>query len=190
MRARLTIAVMLFTAYVLAQSPSPCPSDRPIDDIIAEIHKQQSKKYSRNKNPLPDQVCIFGWCPVQRTPKAPKEPKSVPPAEPPSRGPELATRTDVERCNEAMDRAVDAAHNVEVGDYYFDQKSYKAAQLRYHDALEAKPGDAAIEVRLGRAFEKLDDAPHAIEHYTAADKLGTPDKWVAEARSALARLPH
>lgn len=174
---------------MFAQSaPSPCPADRPVDDIIAEIHKQQSKKYSRNKNPLPDSVCIFGWCPIVRAPKAPKPPESAPPAETPSSGPAISGRTDVDKCNDATERAIDAAHGVEVGDYYFEQKNYKAAQLRYQDALDAKPNDAAIEVRLGRAFEKLKEPAKAVEHYTAADKLGTPEKWAQEAHAAVGRL--
>ena len=186
MQRRLWIAVLFLSASALAQStPPPCPAARPVDDIIAEIHKQQSKKYSRNKNPLPDNVCIFGWCPIRRSPKAPKPAEAPPSAETPSTN---AGRTDIDRCNDAMDRAVDAAHNVEVGDYYFEQKNFKAAQMRYQDALDGKPNDAAIEVRLGRAYEKLNDAPHAIAHYTAAEKLASPEKWATEAHAALARL--
>lgn len=91
-------------------------------------------------------------------------------------------------CDAAMEAALSAAHNVEVGDFYFKDKSYRPALLRYSDALEEKPGDAAIHVRLGRVFEKLNDVPRAIEHYQAAQKLGTPQKWTDEAKSALSRL--
>jgi len=87
-----------------------------------------------------------------------------------------------------MDMALAAAHNIEVGDYYFEQKSYSAALLRYNDALEQKPRDAAIHVRLGRVFEKLNQLPRAIEQYKAAQKLGGPEQWSDEAKSALSRL--
>jgi tetratricopeptide (TPR) repeat protein len=47
------VAVIVITAAVHAQSaPHPCPADRPIDDIIGDIHKEQSNKKHRNKNPL------------------------------------------------------------------------------------------------------------------------------------------
>jgi tetratricopeptide (TPR) repeat protein len=87
-----------------------------------------------------------------------------------------------------MDTAVQAAHDVDVGDYYFELKNYHAALLRYKGALEEKPGDIAICVRLGRAFEKLNQLPQAIEQYQAAQKLTGPEKWSEEAKSALLRL--
>ncbi|HUE51261.1 MAG TPA: tetratricopeptide repeat protein [Terriglobales bacterium] len=64
----------------------------------------------------------------------------------------------------------EAAHNVDVGDQYFGQKNYNGALMRYEDALEIKPGDVAIHVRLGRVLEKLGRFPQAIEAYNAAQK--------------------
>lgn len=87
-----------------------------------------------------------------------------------------------------MDLALAAAHNVDVGDFNFKEKNYRGAFMRYRDALEEKPGDAAIHVRLGRVLEKLNELPQAIEHYQAAQKLGGPEKWSHEANSALSRL--
>ena len=81
-----------------------------------------------------------------------------------------------------------AAHDVDVGDYYFEEKSYTAALQRYNDALEEKPGDSAIHVRSGRAFEKLNQVPQAIEQYKAAQTLDGPAKWSDEAKSSLQRL--
>lgn len=89
-----------------------------------------------------------------------------------------------------MELALQAAHNVEVGDYYFEAKNYNGALLRYKDAAEEKPGDTAIHVRLGRAYERLDQLPQAIEQYKAAQELGEPAKWSDEAKAAIARLEH
>lgn len=192
MRVRCSIVVVLFAAAVFAQS-APCPADRPVDDIIAEIHKQQSKKNNRNTNPIPTSICIFGWCRggAGTPPTVPGPAPEVDSASTPKPNPrQSSSSTYSEQCNAATDRALDAAHNVEVGDFYFQDKNYKAAQLRYQDALDSKPNDAAIEVRLGRAFEKLNDPQHAIEHYQAAEKLAGPDKWAQEAHAALARLQH
>ena len=87
-----------------------------------------------------------------------------------------------------MELALEAAHNVDVGDYYFLQKKYNAALLRYNDALEEKPGDPAIHVRSGRILEKMHQLPQAIEQYKAALKLAGPQKWFDEANSSLLRL--
>ena len=62
-----------------------------------------------------------------------------------------------------MKMALEAAHNADVGDQYFGQKNYNGALMRYEDALEGKPGDVAIHVRLGRVLEKLGRFPQAIE---------------------------
>lgn len=192
------LVVLFVSASALAQSGGSCPAGRPIDDILSEMHKQQSKKYSRNKNPLPDNICIFGWCTqTRRTP--PTLPQPAPRADTPASPPSSAnagtstnstSRTAQDQCLDAMDRAIDAAHNVEVGDYYFEQKNYRAAAMRYQDADSAKPDDAAIHVRLGRALEKLNDLPKAIENYKAAEKIATPEKWAQEAHAALSRLQH
>lgn len=87
-----------------------------------------------------------------------------------------------------MEKALLAAHDVEVGDEYFEDKNYNAALMRYKSAVEDKPGDSAIHVRLGRAFEKLDKLPQAIEQYKAAQDLEGPAKWSDEAKAAVLRL--
>ena len=96
----------------------------------------------------------------------------------------------MDKCNEAMEKALQAAHDVEVGDEYFEAKNYNGALLRYKEAAEQKPGDAAIDVRLGRAFEKLGQLPQAIEQYKAAQELAGPKKWLEEAKAAVIRLEH
>src|SRR5262249_39827769 len=155
---RRAVAVVVFSAGLLAQSAPPsCPAERPVDDIITEVHKQQSKKKHRNANPFPDVTCIFGWCrdaSSKRTP--PPFPQSTPPAKNPSGNNSgmSSSNVPVDKCNEAMELALQAAHNVEVGDYYFEAKNYNGALLRYKDAAEEKPGDTAIHVRLGRAYER------------------------------------
>jgi len=87
-----------------------------------------------------------------------------------------------------MEKALLAAHDVEVGDEYFADKNYSAALMRYQEADEDKPEDIAIRVRLGRAFEKLGKIPQAIEQYKAAQDLEGSAKWSAEAKAAVLRL--
>ena len=193
MHIRSAIAVLLFGVSLLAQNaPAPCPADRPIDDIIAEVHKQQSKKANRNPNPLPDNACIFGWCRhVSRTPPTipPPAPQAQTASDTNNSSSDTSSSSSPEnQCNDAVERALEAAHDVEVGDFDFDGKNYRGALMRYRDALENKPRDPAIRVRLGRAYEKLNQQPEAIEQYTAAEKLSGPQKWLDEAKSALQRL--
>lgn len=173
---------------MFAQSAPPsCPASRPVDDIIAEVHKEQSKKRHRNTDPLPQIHCSWGWCiDVSTTP--PTIPEPAPRADVPTRGNATSTTTPVDTCGDAMKMALEAAHNVEVGDYAFGEKNYNGALLRYNDAVEEKPGDLAIRVRLGRVLEKLNQLPQALEHYKAAQKLAGPEKWSDEAKSALLRL--
>jgi tetratricopeptide (TPR) repeat protein len=170
-----------------------------VDDIIAEIHKQQSNKKHRNSNPLPDVICIGGWCrgheskqkPPTRPESAPQTPKSAPPAKNPGENESSSSsRVPVDKCDEAMEMTLKAAHDVEVGDYSFEAKNYGGALLRYKDAVEEKPGDAAIHVRLGRALERLGQLPQAMEQYKAAQELAGPAKWADEAKAAVLRLQH
>ena len=176
-----------------------------MDDLIAEIHKQQSNKKHRNSNPLPDVFCIGGWCRGRSSkPNPPAVPESAPPAKPstlPESAPQAKTpgenestssssssRAPVDKCDEAMEMALKAAHDVEVGDYSFASNNYGGALMRYKDAAEEKPRDAAIHVRLGRALEKLRQFPQAIEQYKAAEDLAGPAKWSEEAKAAVLRL--
>ncbi len=87
-----------------------------------------------------------------------------------------------------MENALKAAHDVEVGDDYNAEKNYNAALQRYQDAVREKPGDAAIHVRLGRVFERLDQVPEAIAQYKAAQQMAESGKWSDEATAAVARL--
>lgn len=176
---------------MMAQAPAtPCPADRPVDDIIGELHKQQSKMKGRNKNPLPDFICVFGWC--KQPPKtAPTSPSDSPAPETGSAGTTSSsnsTQSGYTKCDEAMDRVLEAAHDVDVGDTYFEEKNFRAAMMRYQDAAQQKPTDAAILVRLGRAYEKLKEPAKALEQYQSAAKLAGPEKWVDEARNGVSRL--
>jgi len=91
----------------------------------------------------------------------------------------------VDKCDEAMEMTLKAAHDVDVGDYSFEAKNYGGALMRYKDAAEEKPGDAAIHVRLGRAFEKLGQLQQAMEQYKAAQELPGPAKWSDEAKAGV-----
>jgi hypothetical protein len=185
------VTVIVLSAGMLAQSaPASCPAERPVDDIITEVHKQQSNKKHRNSNPFPDVICIWGWC---RDHSSKQTPPTIPEPAPQAKNPggnesTSSSKVPVDKCDEAMEMALKAAHDVEVGDYSFAANNYQGALLRYKDAVEEKPGDAAIHVRLGRAFEKLGQLPQAMEQYKAAQELAAPAKWSDEAKAGVLRL--
>ena len=83
---------------------------------------------------------------------------------------------------------IEAAHDVETGDYYFGRENYRAALSRYQEALQDKPDDAAIQLRLGRVCEKLNLAEEAYGHYDAALLLAPDGPGAKSAREGMERL--
>ena len=75
-----------------------------------------------------------------------------------------------------------AAKSIEVGDFYFRRKNYRAAEGRYRDALQYKDNDAVATIRLAVCLEKLgilDDAradTKAIEDSAARTGIRTGSK--------------
>jgi len=202
MKFQTALAVVMLSAGLFAQSaPPPCPADRPVDDIITEVHKQQSKKKNRTTNPFPNVTCIFGWCrDHSNTPNTNPEPAPQADASHTDRqssstdsSSKSSTAASVNQCDIATEQALEAAHSVDVGDFNFKAGNYQGALMRYRDAANQKPSDIAIHVRLGRALEKLNEQQQAIDEYDAALKLAGPEKWTQEAKAALSRLqnnPH
>ena len=81
-----------------------------------------------------------------------------------------------------------AAKDVEVGDFYFKKKNYRAALDRYKEALVYKNNDAMANLRLGQTYEKLHQPGEAIPHYEAYLKILPHGPFSEEAEKALARL--
>lgn len=81
-----------------------------------------------------------------------------------------------------------AAKDVEVGDFYFKRKNYRAAIARYQDALLWKDNDADANFRLGQAFEKTNDFQQAVAHYQNYLKILPHGPYASEAQKALDKL--
>lgn len=81
-----------------------------------------------------------------------------------------------------------AAKNVEVGEYYFKDKNYKAAISRFCEALEYKPRDAVATYRLATAFEKAGMLVDAREYYSAYLKILKDGPFALKAREGQQRL--
>jgi tetratricopeptide (TPR) repeat protein len=81
-----------------------------------------------------------------------------------------------------------AAKDVEVGDFYFKRKNYRAAEERYREALRYKDNDAVATIRLAESLEKLgiwDDARAEYESYL---KILPHGPQASEAQKAIDRL--
>ncbi len=81
-----------------------------------------------------------------------------------------------------------AAKDVEVGDFYFKKKNYKAAIERYRDALIYKPNDAVAQFRLAESLDKTGKSDEAVSHYQEYLKILPHGPNSEDAQKALARL--
>jgi hypothetical protein len=81
-----------------------------------------------------------------------------------------------------------AQKDVEVGDFYFKRKNYRAALDRYREALYYKYDDAVATYRLAVCQEKLGDAGEARKAYEAYLKILPHGPFAEEAHQALGRL--
>jgi tetratricopeptide (TPR) repeat protein len=81
-----------------------------------------------------------------------------------------------------------AMKDVEVGDFYFKRKNYKAALDRYQEALLYKPNDALSNFHIGQCQEKLNHPDEARTAYEAYLKILPEGPLAAEIHKALDRL--
>jgi tetratricopeptide (TPR) repeat protein len=81
-----------------------------------------------------------------------------------------------------------AVKDLEVGDYYFKRKNYKAALDRYKEALYYKDGDAVAISRLAVCQEKLGDKAEAKKYYEQYLKILPEGPFAKDARASLDRL--
>jgi tetratricopeptide (TPR) repeat protein len=81
-----------------------------------------------------------------------------------------------------------AAKDVEVGDFYFKRKNYRAALERYREALFYKPNDAVANFRLAQCEEKTGAPDEASAHYEAYLKILPHGPFAPDAQKAVERL--
>ena len=81
-----------------------------------------------------------------------------------------------------------AAKDVEVGDFYFKKKNYRAAESRYREALYYKDNDAIATYRLAVCLEKTDQPDDARAEYESYLKILPNGPQAEDARKAMERL--
>jgi tetratricopeptide (TPR) repeat protein len=81
-----------------------------------------------------------------------------------------------------------ALKDIEVGDFYFKRKNYKAALERYKEALYYKDGDAVASFRLAVCQDKLGDKAEAKKYYEQYLKVLPDGPFAKDAHVSLDRL--
>jgi len=81
-----------------------------------------------------------------------------------------------------------AEKDVEVGDFYFKRKNYRAALDRYREALYYKYDDAVAMFRLGVCQERLGDGEDARKAYQSYLRILPHGPSANEAQQGLDRL--
>jgi tetratricopeptide (TPR) repeat protein len=81
-----------------------------------------------------------------------------------------------------------ASKDVEVGDFYFKRKNYRAALGRYQDALLWKNNDALANFRMAECFEKLKNPVDAATHYQEYLKILPHGPLSGDAQKAIDRI--
>jgi tetratricopeptide (TPR) repeat protein len=81
-----------------------------------------------------------------------------------------------------------AAKDIEVGDFYFKRKNYRAAEDRYREALLYKENDATATFRLAVCLEKLNQPDEASKEYENYVKIMPHGPDTEKAEKAIQRL--
>jgi tetratricopeptide (TPR) repeat protein len=81
-----------------------------------------------------------------------------------------------------------AVKDVEVGDFYFKRRNYRAAEDRYREALFYKDNDAIATLRLAVCLEKLDQPEEARKEYESYLKILPHGPQAEQAQKAIERL--
>jgi tetratricopeptide (TPR) repeat protein len=81
-----------------------------------------------------------------------------------------------------------AAKDVEVGDFYFKRKNYRAAEDRYREALLYKNNDAVATFRMAVCLEKLDQMDDARQEYESYLRILPHGPQAEQAQKAIDRI--
>jgi tetratricopeptide (TPR) repeat protein len=81
-----------------------------------------------------------------------------------------------------------AKENLEIGNFYFKRKNYRAAIQRYLEAIEYQPDMIKAFEALARAYEKNDEVDKAMDTYRNFLEKYPDSPKVSDFRSKLAKL--
>jgi Flp pilus assembly protein TadD len=159
-----------------APSLAPPRSDRvQVDDLGSELGQSSSKDTQEDLSAPADDAATH-----------PKSSSAIAAAEASSSGGNKSGDSGITEM-----RAWDphkAAKSVEVGDFYFRRKNYRAAEDRYREALTYKENDAIATFRLAICLEKLELPNDARQEYESYLKILPHGPEAEQAQKAIDRL--
>ncbi len=201
MRSRCSVLVFsLIAAFSLARGSSLVAQDSQDNQPHIEPRGGTSKsKPKQSQQPQPQQQ------PPQQSPELEQPAQTAPPAGS-QQGESSSKDSQIDFSGESRpslpgppaDEADDktfrpwdphrAAKDVEVGQFYLQQKNYRAALERFNDALLYKPNDADATFGLAVTQEKLDLFANARRNYSKYLEILPKGPKVKECQEALKRL--
>jgi tetratricopeptide (TPR) repeat protein len=135
-------------------------------------------------------VCAAGAAPQQTPEKTP--PKKL---EKDRQKPAAGAKEEVPPEEDASQGVVEYSFNplqstkdVNVGNQYYKNHKFRAAEMRYTSATKWNDGNAEAWLRLGEVAERLKDTDKAKEAYQKYLELASDAKNVAEIRKKLEKL--
>lgn len=81
-----------------------------------------------------------------------------------------------------------AMKDVEVGQFYYKRKNYRAAEDRFREALVYKPGDADATFHLGEALEAEGNLSEAEKNFQDYLKILPDGRYASQAKKSLAKI--
>lgn len=80
------------------------------------------------------------------------------------------------------------ARDMEIGTYYFKNKNYRGAEMRFRHALDYKLGQPEATFKLAESLDKLGKYDEAKRSYEAYVSIQPDGPYIERARIALQRL--
>jgi tetratricopeptide (TPR) repeat protein len=165
----LLVALALFTSFAIAQESSDKPSDR-------DREAQESSSHDTRVDISPPKDDAKNH-PYSKSAVADIEVEEMPDA---------SDDTGVLEFHPW--NPLKALKDIEVGDYYFKRKNYRAALDRYKEALYYKDNDAIASFRTAQCQEKLGQKEDAKKYYQQYLKILPEGPFAKEAQASLDRL--
>ena len=122
-------------------------------------------------------IGVVAVCSAQQSTPAKQQKESEPPEE-----------DDAAKPKEYAFNPLQAAHELQVGEFYMKKGSYTAAVARFTEATRWNPTLAEAYLKLGEAEEKFRDKKAAKEAYSKYLQLAPDAKNAGEVKKRMAKL--
>jgi tetratricopeptide (TPR) repeat protein len=199
MRSLLLVLILACSVGMWAQSSAPAssaPQNSEAPDSTSPASKPATARAPSLAPPRSDRVNVddLDPAPGESSSKDSQIDLSPPPDDAKAHPQSSDVLTDMEGATNADGSEVHpwnphkAAKDIEVGDYYFKRKNYRAAEDRYREALTYKDNDAIATFRLAVCLEKMDQPDQARKEFENYLKILPNGPQAGEAQKAIQRL--